>query len=627
MTSLESITDKIQYCVDTIIKETPQEERLVKQILFAMLSAYSNRPINLAINAPSGEGKNYILNKVAEKFPENDVMFLGGMTDKALFHRNGKLVIKNEQTGEYELLDNMLSSIDEQIRDKNAEILISNNKDLRRALEHQIDELGNEKKDLIKNAKKLVDLSHKILLFLDTPSLSLFAGIMPLLSHDKYEVEYEYTDTNNGIKTRTNVLRGFPAVIFAQAIDSSYHERFPEIKRRFIFVNPKMDKVKYDAAINLMCDKYGLPDFAYQAKVVSREQKNNAKSIIKDIAEGMIEQSERTEPDKNNTIVPFIEVVNKSLERDRTFDMTTAKRLLTYLGVLPLINYESRPRLVYTDPENPMFIEIIYLATFEDLKEAMYLMEHGGGARPYIMEWYDEVYLPTYGKLTEPNYRVKDGKTITERMIGLNTKQLSDATYEIQGKALTENQIRDTYLKPLFNENFINSYTSECDRRGYISFPLINTKKYKITRPDATSCNSHNSKKLYVIDSTRYPSKRYLKLWFRAILELPEITRLETKIISHKNKELDIDELVEEYYQNPEDYFNGRDLSYNLILVYKGSEFLNRLQRSYVVVSTLPVYYSEGKYPIRTEIELESEDLVKTFPPKYIQGLQISNKV
>ena len=52
-----------------------------------------------------------------------------------------------------------------------------------------------------------------------------------------------------------------------------------------------------------MCDKYGLPDFAYQAKVVSREQKNDAKAIIRDIVEGMIEQSKRTEPDKNHTIV------------------------------------------------------------------------------------------------------------------------------------------------------------------------------------------------------------------------------------------------------------------------------------------------------------------------------------
>ena len=36
--------------------------------------------------------------------------------------------------------------------------------------------------------------------------------------------------------------------------------------------------------------------------------------------------------------------------------------------------------------------------------------------------------------------------------------------------------------------------------------------------------------------------------------------------------------LVEQYYPNPENYFNGRDLSYNLMLVYKTSEFLNLTQ-------------------------------------------------
>jgi hypothetical protein len=349
------------------------------------------------------------------------------MTDKALFHRNGVLVIKNENTGTYEPLDKKLEDIDENIRDKQSEISTSNNKTLRTALDHQINDLEKEKKELFKSAKKLIDLSHTTLLFLDTPSLSLFAGIMPLLSHDKYEVEYEYTDTNNGIKTKCNILRGFPAVIFAQAIDSSYHERFPEIKRRFIFVNPKMDKVKYDAAINLMCDKFSLPDFAYQAKIVSREQKNNARSIIRDIAEGMIQLSERTEVDENTTMIPFVDVVNKSLGRDKTFDMTTAKRLLTHLEVLPLINFENRPRLQITDPNNPLFIKINYIAIFEDLKEAIYLMEYGG-ARPYIMEWYDEVYLPTYGKLLAPNSRVdSNGKTVRERTIGLSTRQLADA--------------------------------------------------------------------------------------------------------------------------------------------------------------------------------------------------------
>lgn len=359
MTATTIIHDKVQFCVDTSVKETPQEERLVKQIMVTMLSAYSNRPINLAINAPSGEGKNYILNKVAEMFPVNDVQFLGGMSDKALFHRNGKLVIKNEQTDGYEPLDDIVDKIQEQIDAKQLEILTSDNKDLRKSLGYQIKDLEKEKKELFMDAKKLIELSHTILIFLDSPRIELLSGLMPLLSHDKYEIEYEYADTNhNGIKTRTNILRGWPAVIFAQAVDSSYHERFPEIKRRFIFVNPKMTKEKYDAAINLMCEKASLPDCVYQIKVVSRQQKNVVKSIIKDMADGMIEISKRTGIDKNSVLVPYIDSINKSLERDKTFDMTTAKRLLTYLQVLPLINFGNRARFETTDPDNPILIDV-----------------------------------------------------------------------------------------------------------------------------------------------------------------------------------------------------------------------------------------------------------------------------
>lgn len=65
-----------------------------------MLSAYTNSPINLAVNAPSGEGKTYVIKKVGEKFPEEDVMFLAQMTEKAVFHRHGILVIRDERTGQ-----------------------------------------------------------------------------------------------------------------------------------------------------------------------------------------------------------------------------------------------------------------------------------------------------------------------------------------------------------------------------------------------------------------------------------------------------------------------------------------------------------------------------------------------
>ena len=38
--------------MDIILKEAKLEDRLVKEIFYIMLSAYTNNPINLAINSP-----------------------------------------------------------------------------------------------------------------------------------------------------------------------------------------------------------------------------------------------------------------------------------------------------------------------------------------------------------------------------------------------------------------------------------------------------------------------------------------------------------------------------------------------------------------------------------------------
>ena len=54
--------------------------------------------------------------------------------------------------------------------------------------------------------------------------MGLFEALMSLFSHDMYEVEYEYVDTSGTIKTKTNILRGWPVGIFAQAVDYSRYE-------------------------------------------------------------------------------------------------------------------------------------------------------------------------------------------------------------------------------------------------------------------------------------------------------------------------------------------------------------------------------------------------------------------
>ncbi len=95
---------------------------LVKQLFHTMLSMYTNDPRNLGIQSPTGEGKNYVIKKVADLFPKEDVIKYVGMTDKSTFHRNSKIVTKNNN-GDYEFIDKVLENLDKDIEDKQSEIL------------------------------------------------------------------------------------------------------------------------------------------------------------------------------------------------------------------------------------------------------------------------------------------------------------------------------------------------------------------------------------------------------------------------------------------------------------------------------------------------------------------------
>ncbi|MGH9926466.1 MAG: hypothetical protein ACRD5B_13930, partial [Nitrososphaeraceae archaeon] len=318
-----NIKNPVDYCISVILKEAKEETRLVKQVMYVMLSTYTNNPLNLGINSPSGEGKNWVLEKVSEKFPSEDVISLAGMTEKALFHRRGDLIVNRNDLDkafpkEYVMVDSLIKELDNKIDDKDNEMMNSRDSTLKKALKEEILNLEEEKKSIYKYAKKLIDLSHKTLIFLDTPKMGLLSAIMTLLSHDKYEVEYEFVDTNNGIKTHTNVLRGWPAVIFAQAVDYSKYERWPELQRRFIITNPEMNsKKKYSEAVDLTLDKFGLPDFVYQKVVSSDEEKNRVKDIIKYVAGEIKLVSDRIQPGKNSTFIPYAEALKSVLSKDK----------------------------------------------------------------------------------------------------------------------------------------------------------------------------------------------------------------------------------------------------------------------------------------------------------------------
>jgi hypothetical protein len=558
--------DVISFCLNIILKESKKEDRLVKQIFYTMASAYTNNPINLAINSPAGEGKTRVLQKVGEKFPKEDVMFLAGMTDKALFHRQGVLVIKNEQ-GEYEPIDNIIAQIDSEIEDKESEIQTTKDRNLKQGLRNIIKELEEKKKDLLKDAKKLIDLSHKILVFLDSPRPELFNALMPLLSHDRYEVEYEFVDTNshNGIKTKSNVLRGWPAVIFAQAIDYSHYARYPEIQRRFIITNPKMTSDKYAEAVDLTGEKFGLPDFAYQEKVVSDMEKEKVKEIIKGIKQRMLEVCQSIEAGKNNVIIPFYEALTNSLPKEKAFDMTIANRLFGFLSLLPLINMDKRPRIVLRKKGEPK-IQSIPFALFEDLQEAIFLMQYANGVRPYVLEWYYDVFLEAYNAKTEPDSKVNNtnaGIITEEKRIALTTEQLVDKTKEVYNRTYTTKQILETYVNPLINQGYVDKTDSILDKRSNIYYPVIVTTKNRKLFETEQMNNLSQQTRVNVKDYALYPNKQCLISKIQQVLAYSAdkgFVEEVTKIKSHEdNKEITVEELVERYYKDPENYFELDD--------------------------------------------------------------------
>jgi hypothetical protein len=108
----------LEFCFKVVLREAVKEERLVKQACYTMLSAYTKNPMNLAINAPTGEGKTHVLTTAGNLFPKTDIIYIAGMSSKAIFHKNGYTAVRDED-GEYVEVENELQLLKIQFIKKN----------------------------------------------------------------------------------------------------------------------------------------------------------------------------------------------------------------------------------------------------------------------------------------------------------------------------------------------------------------------------------------------------------------------------------------------------------------------------------------------------------------------------
>jgi len=168
-------------------------------------------------------------------------MLLGGLSPTALTHDYGVLV--DEDGIEFSATDRPAK---EQFKDD----------------EGRIDHLAFKEAmaawdERLKNAHYRVDLSRRILVFLEAPHYETFMRLRPILSHDAAEISFKFVDRPGGGAMRTMHVKlcGWPATIFCTT-DTKYIE---ELATRSITHTPDMSIDKYNKAVQLIGEKATFP--------------------------------------------------------------------------------------------------------------------------------------------------------------------------------------------------------------------------------------------------------------------------------------------------------------------------------------------------------------------------------
>jgi hypothetical protein len=362
------------------------------------LSAYTeSSQFNISYNAPSSTGKSYIPTEIARLFPQDDVMEIAYCSPTAFFH----------DVGQYD-------------KEKNG---------------------------------YLVDLSHKILIFLDQPHNELLARLRPLLSHDKKEIAIKITDKTqkNGTKTKNILLRGYPSVIFCTAglrIDE-------QEATRFLLLSPEVNQDKIQQGISATIRKEANSD-----DFKSWLEENPDRMLLKERIRAIkLENIKEINIASHETIEERFLSKNKTLKPRHQRDI---KRLLSLIKSFAILNVWWRERDGST-----------ITATEDDINEAFKLWDKIAVSQelnlpPYIYNLYKEVILPAWE--AKNDNRSEAFEEITGKL-GLSRQEVLEKHFAVYGRMLDSHQLRQQILPMLETAGLIVQEQDPSDKRKMMIFP------------------------------------------------------------------------------------------------------------------------------------------------------------
>jgi hypothetical protein len=460
--------DFAEFVIKTIKRTVRQEDSLVRQIFYTGLSKDSANPLNLAVLAPTSEGKTYPMLESLQYFPKEEIWKIGSMSPKVIIRQSGILVDNNNQP-----LADRIKELKRKIKE------VDDKSDEKEDLEQQLSQLYNE-------AKVLIDLRGKLWVFLEPPHSETWAILKPILSHDNLEIEhpYVYEVEGMGFKVKKVVTKGWPACIFCSAKNESNWPAWPEIQSRFLITSPNMVQEKYLDGNRLIAQKMGLPTLLQQSIIISNSQIGLAKKCVSYILQQMrqhfIKNTMNFDTNNVNPVwIPYAPILAEVLPAEKGTDNRTTRRILSFLIILTLARAHLRNRLEYGN-ENLAIADIN-----EDLHEVLHITQNLSGVPPYKLKILKDVFLERY-KSKKIRDKSLDGSK-EERIIGLTTKELCDCYKEKTGKTITTNNMKQNYVNEYINNGLVDEEDSVIDRRQKLYFPLIVFQdEENIDNPDRT---------------------------------------------------------------------------------------------------------------------------------------------
>jgi len=385
-----------------ILGLTIKEDEENKLVTFlCQLSAYTeDAQFNISFNAPSSTGKSYIPIEIARLFPKEDVKELAYCSPTAFFHDVGEY---NKEFGGY-----------------------------------------------------VVDLSRKIMIFLDQPHNDLLARLRPLLSHDEKEISLKITDKTQkyGLKTKNVLLKGYPAVIFCTTglrIDE-------QEGTRFLLLSPETNQEKIREGV-LTAIKKEIDAQAYRAWLDENPSRRLLKERIKAI---------RQEGIKEIKISSSEEIKAKFLSQNKILKprhQRDIKRLLSLIKVFALLNLWWRERDGRTVTANEADVESAF-AIWEKISVSQEL-----NLPPYIFELYQKVILNLW---KEKNVE-DDNFAGLEVRVGMTRQEILERYYKVYGRMLDTCQLRQQILPMLEIAGLINQEPDPNDKRKVLIYPTAFT--------------------------------------------------------------------------------------------------------------------------------------------------------